>query len=302
MIVPFGRAAKRAKKGYLPVVPTDGSDDPNVDWNWEVGQAMLTITGCKVFGEKIVSEEALNQKDGFLAPWAPDLFHNMPESKIVGPCGVNALWCSPTFSVAPGVPTNKAGVKRLQQVYFPNNEPRPFQGIIDFVYPGKCKQLPVSLLRRISPEEPVQALVITIAERIRAGATESELKEWRRVILSAPGRFVVAESNDAQYFNLQNSRGLKREEQLAMGQTPSRIVIDTWLFKLRKEKDEGPMNAAKLGKLYRANLIEGGDNAESRRKDSNIDICLQIYPVFFFFFSKSWHSGPSAHDGRQIQR
>lgn len=182
------KPAKRAKHhntssiAASPAIPHLVSD-PNIEWNAVVQDALLVITTCNVFGDSIVTEEALGQKDGFLHPWTPELFHNMPDAKMVGPCGVNALWCSPTFSIAPGVPTSKESVKRLQRVRFPNNQPRTLQSIIDFVYPRKRESIATCVLRRISPEEPVQALVLTIAQRIKEKASTDELKELQVVLL-----------------------------------------------------------------------------------------------------------------------
>ena len=81
----------------------------------------------------------------------------------------------------------------------------PFDHTIEMKWSGKT--LDKGNMIRVSPHEPVQALVLQIADRINDGADEQEVALWRQVILSGKGKFVLVGSLDAQYFNCTNFRG-----------------------------------------------------------------------------------------------
>ena len=51
-----------------------------------------------------------------------------------------------------------------------------------------------------SPEEPLHAFFSHVASRIEAGAKQKELDQWKRVLLSSPGRLVKVDTHDEQYF------------------------------------------------------------------------------------------------------
>ena len=103
---------------------------------------------------------------------------------------------------------------------------------------------------RVSPEEPQQALVLKIAERINDTAPENELLEWKRVLLSCPGRILFLDTDDDIYFHVTNARVSALSAARAMSHKTSQIIIDIYNFKLRKEATLGALSAQKIAEFY----------------------------------------------------
>eukprot|EP00972_Heterocapsa_arctica_P113884 16439618-Heterocapsa_arctica.AAC.1 len=51
-------------------------------------------------------------------------------------------------------------------------------------------------LKRVSPEEPVNAFLAAIARDVKAGESEQKLKEWKRLALSTTIEFRALDSAD----------------------------------------------------------------------------------------------------------
>ena len=71
--------------------------------------------------------------------------------------GVNVLWDSPFTTQTATVPINQSGVERYIKNLWPGDVVCPLKEPVDF------RILPDGSLERVSPEEPVQALVVHVA-------------------------------------------------------------------------------------------------------------------------------------------
>ncbi|CAK0889059.1 unnamed protein product, partial [Prorocentrum cordatum] len=128
--------------------------------------------------------------------------------------GVNVLWAKPSESLTPTVAINVHAVENFMQNLWPPGLVRPLAEPIDFLAgPGGVVG---GKMTRLSPEEPQQALVLKIAERIEAGADAEEMKRWKACLLSATGRVVRAETWDDQYFWVTNARRRFRDAAAAI--------------------------------------------------------------------------------------
>ena len=238
----------------LGVLPA-GMPDPNTEWLAEVQRAVEIIKDCCVFGPDICSQEALPLTGdpkttmlGFQAPYTEAIAREKGTAKCSFTCGVNALWASPLQSIAPGVPLIPAAIKELMGSMFPNG-PAPVEHTLVFkAQPNGTIKFGDAL--RVSPEEPQHALLLKIAERIAASAPQTELMEWKRVLLSCPGRIAFFDTDDDVYFHLTNARVKALTSARAMAHKTSQIIIDIFDFKLRKEATLGTLSAAKIAEIY----------------------------------------------------
>lgn len=135
-------------------------------------------------------------------------------------------------------------------------------------------------MTRISPDESHQAPIRVIAKRIRAGADTTEMAAWRNVILSVPARFYNKPNADSQYFHLANVRDKTMGEARAIVHKPSQVIIDTWLFKCRKEAILGHQSAKAMAELYASHLSDT-TSPDNRSGITTIEACFTVYDKMF---------------------
>jgi hypothetical protein len=88
----------------------------------------------------------------------------------------NLFWLNMRFCACPGVPVNQQAVSNLKSQYFDKATHKyPF---VVTVIVDKIKDLAAQKgqWRRVSPEEGEHALLLAIAEAIRGGASEDDLR------------------------------------------------------------------------------------------------------------------------------
>lgn len=114
---------------------------------------------------------------------------------------------------------------------WPPGTVKPLPEPIDFRADGGFPLKKGGLLR-LSPEETQHALILKVARRIEEGAEQDELDEWKKIMLSATGRFIRADTFDDQYFCVTNARRRFRDAAAAIVHLTSQIVCDIWMFKV----------------------------------------------------------------------
>ena len=179
----------QAKSAAAAVSPGEPDfQNPNQDWHLEIQEALDKIFGY--FGPDLEKHPPLAADVGFQAPLDLELAQERMDSTswtepILAQGGVNVLWASPLMSMTPNVAINQKALKTFMENYWPEGMIRPLTEPVDF----KAVR-GLGGLTRLSPEEPVQALVLKVAGRIAAGADAEEMLKWKKVILSCPGRMV----------------------------------------------------------------------------------------------------------------
>ena len=174
--------------------------NPNEAWQMKVADSLDTIKGQ--FGEQLKSFPALNEDEGFSAPLSLELARKRRDDDawqepILASGGVNVLWDSPLTTHTAAVPINERAVERfIYNLWGQGTETK----VVPLTEPVDFRLLSDGTLERISPEEPVQALVVHVAQRIRDGADKDELLQWMKVIFSATGRIVKADTEIDVYF------------------------------------------------------------------------------------------------------
>ena len=130
-------------------------------------------------------------------------------------------------------------------------------------------------------QEVVHAVVLQVGSRIDDNAEQDELREWERVLRSAPGAFVPLHGDDdAAYFHSANLRSKARVSANALAQRTSQTILDIACYKQRKEAVLGPMSAKSIAELYTQHYL-GDGGRECRTKVSTVQKALEVYDRLF---------------------
>ena len=288
----MGRKGKVAASAVSPDEPQ--FENPNQDWHVEIQSALDKILGY--YGADLEKADALPAEAGFQAPVDMQLVHDRLDSSdwsepILASGGVNALWASPLTSMTPNVKINQKALKSFMSNFWPEGMVRPLTEPVDFrAVRGR------GALQRLSPEEPVQALVLQVASRIEAEASEEELEKWKKCLLSCPGRFVQAESWENQYFWAVNSRRRTSDLSKSVSHLCSQIVSDIWMFKKRREAAHNKtFTAQEIADAYAEHMADTRGDDEPRSDVKIIEKALTVYdkvlsiPSVRSFIEKSEH-------------
>jgi hypothetical protein len=279
--------------------------DPNATWHKMISEAIQVIKDCPVFGEDICSAKPLpltgdaDTLTGFQAPFDETVFMDMTtQNSTVDPflkkghtavysCGINALWCDPLRSLTPGVPLLPRAIEKMMTTMFPQGAPRAMEQRVEIQAPLNGK-VPFGTAVRVSPEETQHALIVAISRAIAESKPETELIEWKRVLLSCPGAFVMnLETADDLYFHVTNLRSKVEATSRAISHKASQIIFDVYNYKLRKELVLGPLSAKAVAQYYIENCTSGEDDdsatgvSEDRGKVTTIEHAITVYEKIF---------------------
>ncbi|CAJ1407145.1 unnamed protein product [Effrenium voratum] len=273
-------AAKSAASAVSPKEPD--YVNPNVEWHQKVTDAVDTILGQ--FGMDFVDKQPLTLEEGALvAPMDWQVMHDRlmnpqgSHNEVLCAGGVNVLRCNPLQSMTPSVRINVQKVEAMMMNLWGHGKIVPLLEPVDFV----AKQLvngKMPEFDRISPEEPVQALLVWVARRIRDDADEPELELWRKILLSTQARCVRASSWDERYFWSVNSRRRTADIAKTVTHLASQICQDIWLFKRRKESLlNKTLTNAEVAGLYLQFMPDTETDEEPRSDEGNIQRACQVY-------------------------
>ena len=225
---------------------------------------------------------------GFIAPFNPAAYDQMfvksDDGDTPGPvsdymCGVNFFWQNMLQSVLSYVPIYETRVQELQK----NITPGLFKfGIVLCASFPTASQLPRGDCLRVSPDEWAHAIVFKIAERLDAGAGDSEMKEWKRAVLSTPCTWKRLDTEDERYAEANSLRLDIAGKSRAVVHTPRQMVFNVYGFKLTKEKIMGQdkLSAAAIATFWEQSVrISAGH--EHMVKERTIDTCITLKERIF---------------------
>ena len=94
-------------------------------------------------------------------------------------------------------------------------------------------------LRRVSPEECEAALLLAIADRIKAGATSAELAHWRKIMLTVEIQYEYLATADDLYFRAVNIRRAVIVQNEALVRSAMQQIQEIMEYQVRKETSLG---------------------------------------------------------------
>ena len=128
---------------------------------------------------------------------------------------------------------------------------------------------------RASPCEPMHALVAKVADRITAGAPQSELQEWLRCLLSYPTLFIELDGPDAIYTEANSLREDARSTADSVALTTRQLIHSIVGFKKIKESaSKQSFGAQQLCTLW--SVVRISKSSTHLCKKSTFDTALTI--------------------------
>ena len=153
--------------------------NPNISFHEDVQLHLDVLKGY--YGNDIDKQQPLKVTDGAFQEPIDFAVMQMrltdPEwsdKDVICAGGVNALWASPFLSMTPNVKLSQTFIERQIQDLWGKGQVCGLLEPIDYRADGEQNYM------RLSPEEPVIALILHVARRIQAGAEEEELNRWKK--------------------------------------------------------------------------------------------------------------------------
>ena len=176
------------------------------------------------------------------------------------------------------IPINNSQVQQIKDYWFPPNaEPSlcPFTINLAVEKPTSVADRPEAGFARLSPAEPVHALLFALAEAIQRKAPEHVLRAFKSCVLTASFVFEICGVGEARYWRAQNIREEMVEKGLAVQMTLRQRIFDIAGFHEAKSKTETNLGSKKLAGLYSAHLKLA--SSQERISESFVDSALTIH-------------------------
>ena len=181
------------------------------------------------------------------------------------------------MSPMPWVPLDKARVCQLSRDLAPGLLK---QGLVVDAHCADGKSLPRGSLTRLSPDEVAHAVVFKIAERLEAGASIDEKKQWLRMLLSCPMAFRYAPGPERHYAEANSLRQDIMGTSAVVRHSARQLVYNIYGFKVQQEKNGKTYSAKDIASFWAQNVrLSKGD--VQMAKPGTIDTCLTIYNRLF---------------------
>ncbi|CAL1174054.1 unnamed protein product [Cladocopium goreaui] len=255
----------------------------------KVHDALARIFSHELFKD-ILTADPLSVKDGGREA-ALDATQAASALKNAGvyKCAANFFHQDFLFMATHKVPMNEAQVQQIKDYWFPKNEPPslcPFVITVALETPGCIGQRPQNGFQRLSPPEPVHALLFALAEAIESKAKVGVLRAFRSCILTATFVFEICPVGEDRYWRAQNIREEMVEKGLSVQLSLCQAVLEwcdqNWLtssawksiYALQALLDRGgtpEMIAWSLEGMVdgvRMSFLDGGHFVISKLKDS----------------------------------
>ena len=177
------------------------------------------------------------------------------------------------------IPINLGQVKQIQNYWFPKDDEPP--KLCPFVVTvavdsHKCSgDPPQSGWPRLSPAEPVHALLFAAAEAIKSKQGANVLQAFKSCFLTCTFVYEVVPVGEARYFRSLNIREEQVEKGLAVQMSLRQRIYDIAGFAEAKKTTDGIVGSKKLAALYCAQ-VKLASNQE-KMSESFVDSALTIY-------------------------
>ena len=191
----------------------------------------------------------------------------------------NFFWQNFTWLAAHRIPLNVGQIKQFQKHFFPALEPPqwyPFDVIVAVEPSAPAQDMPEGGWHRLSPAEPVFALLFSIEEAIKKQADDSVLSTWKRLLLTTSFHFEAVAVGEDRYWRASNLREEAAEHGLAVQLSMVQRIFDIATFKMNKESASGTqLSAKKVAALYTEQL-KLASNVE-KNSETWVDCTLTVY-------------------------
>lgn len=192
-------------------------------------------------------------------------------------CGANLFWQDWLWLANHRTPLNNGQIKAIQDYALPPLQPPKFfpYEVVVAVEPGATAR-PESGWPRLSPAEPLFALLFSIQQSIEQKADDGVLKAWKHVLLTASFEIEVVPVGEERYWRASNIREQAAEHGLSVQLSLRQRIYDVAGHKMHKESVAGgTWSAKKVAQAY-SEKLKLAQNVE-RISDAWVDSAITIY-------------------------
>ena len=181
------------------------------------------------------------------------------------------------------IPLNQGQIKQIQSFSLPPSDPpSSFPYVVTVAVDAASEE---SLAadghwHRLSPAEPVFALLLSIQQCMIDGGDEVLLKRWRKILLTVDYEFEVLAGQESRYWRALNLREAAVELGQSVRLSLRQRIFDIAGFKKSKELATGShMSAKKLAQLYgqQLKLARGQEELSEAFIDCACSIAKRIF-------------------------
>lgn len=200
-------------------------------------------------------------------------------------CGGNLFHHDLLWLAQHRIPFNKGQITQIQNFSLPPMEPpASFPYVVTVAVDAVTEEAltPDGHWRRLSPAEPVFALLFSVAESIRENAEEAVLKKWLRVLLTIDFEILCIPDTETRYWKAVNLR----EKAVELGQSVRlslrQRIFDVAGFKQTKEASLGTtLPYKKVAQMYaqHVKLASGTEDVSETFVDCACGIYRRIFSV-----------------------
>lgn len=200
-------------------------------------------------------------------------------------CGGNLFSHNLVWLAQHRIPLNKGQIAQIQKFSLrATDPPATFPYVVTLAVDAVTEEALTAdgHWHRLSPAEPVFALLFSVQEAIVAQAEEAVLKKWLRLLLTVDFEFLNVPDNEARYWKAVNLR----EKAVELGQSVRlslrQRIFDVAGFKKAKEDASGSsLSTKKVAHLYQQHvkLASGTEDVSEAFVDCACSIFKRIFAV-----------------------
>ena len=189
----------------------------------------------------------------------------------------NFFWMDVIWLANHRIPINSGQIREIQRFSLPALQPPsyfPFEVTVAVEDAAEEQLRPQ--YQRLSPAEPIHALLFSIQAAVKSKADQSVLQAWRRVLLTVPFSFEVVALGEPRFWRAQNLREEAVEHGLTVRLSTVQRIYDIAGFKAAKDSVAGAnLGADKIAALYEKHLKQA-KGAETINK-TFVDIAITVH-------------------------
>ena len=191
-------------------------------------------------------------------------------------CGGNLFWQDWLWLANHRIPFNDGQIRAIQEYALKPLEPPKFfpYEVVVAVEAGTTDR-PEGGWPRLSPAEPLFALLFSIQEAIEKKADDGVLKAWKRVLLTGSLEVEVVPVGEERYWRASNIREQAAEHGLSVQLSLRQRIYDVAGYKLSKEAAGGTWSARKVAQAY-AEKLKLAQNVE-KISEAWVDTAITVH-------------------------